>query len=40
MSILVYAESQNGNFKKSAFEAVSYGSALAKESKKKPLLGS
>ena len=35
MSILVYAESQNGNFKKSAFEAVSYGSALAKESKKK-----
>jgi electron transfer flavoprotein alpha subunit len=35
MSILVYAESQNGNFKKSAFEAVSYGRALAKESKKK-----
>ena len=35
MSILVYAESQNGNFKKSALEAVSYGSALAKESKKK-----
>lgn len=35
MSILVYAESQNGNFKKSAFEAISYGRALAKESQKK-----
>jgi electron transfer flavoprotein alpha subunit len=35
MSILVYAESQNGNFKKSAFEAVSYGRALANESQEK-----
>jgi electron transfer flavoprotein alpha subunit len=34
MAIIVYAESQNGKFKKSAFEAVSYGRALANESNK------
>ena len=32
MAILVYAESQNGKFKKSSYEAVSYGRALADES--------
>jgi len=32
MAILVYAESQNGKFKKSSLEAVSYGRALADES--------
>ncbi len=32
MAILVYAESQKGKFKKSSFEAVSYGRLLANES--------
>tara|TARA_B100000780_G_scaffold69942_1_gene46501 strand:- start:9130 stop:10086 length:957 start_codon:yes stop_codon:yes gene_type:complete len=32
MTILVYAESQNRKFKKSAFESISYGRALADES--------
>lgn len=31
MSVLIYAESWNGKFKKSSFEAVSYGSDLAKK---------
>ncbi len=31
MSIVVYAESENGKYKKSAFEAASYASALAKK---------
>lgn len=31
MSILIYAESWNGKFKKSSFEAVSYGLKLAKQ---------
>ena len=35
MAILVYAESQNGKFKKSAFETVSYGRALANDSNQK-----
>ena len=34
MSIIVYAESLNGKFKKSAFEVLSYGRALANKSKK------
>ena len=29
MSVLVYTESENGKFKKSAFEALSYGRDLA-----------
>lgn len=31
MSVLIYAESWNGKFKKTSFEAVSYGSDLAKK---------
>ena len=31
MSVLVYTESENGKFKKNAFEVASYASALAKE---------
>ncbi len=31
MSVLVYTESENGKFKKSAFEVASYGSAVAKQ---------
>ena len=31
MSVLVYTESWNGNFRKSSFETVSYASESAKE---------
>ncbi len=38
MSILVFAESSEGKFKKSALEVVSYGKKLAEEIKKiKPI---
>tara|TARA_B100001057_G_scaffold501292_1_gene623329 strand:+ start:5049 stop:6005 length:957 start_codon:yes stop_codon:yes gene_type:complete len=34
MAIIVYAESQNGEFKKNAFEAISYGKSVAQETNK------